>query len=484
MKRIFIFLAVMWFNSEVFCQTIDYSIPERLNSNNTRLDILGKYSEGILVLEHSHNNDYLETYYDDMTLHWRKPLILKDKGADIQKVFIAGDSVTVVYMQFVKSVTLLKISRLNDLMIETGNGIILDTLATTTTAPLPIIRFATSEAHKQFLIFTTTDNFYEDRQVQFYLMDNSLKLLAKEKQTIGKDLIEPTLIDLAIDSKSNIICLLGQRTPHGEHNDYDLEKMMVSIIKSGKNLFEIPISEPKEFFSRPVMGIDAAHHRILLTGFYAAAPGETGDGTFYYSVSIDSQSLYTRRLEKFSSDFISTVTGDIPLKAGDGFDNFQVMDVVAKKDGGAILIAESQFQLNESVANPMYGPFGIASSVVITYYHYDDITLFCFDSTGNTIWKKVLHKRQETEGDNGYYSSYAMAISNQLDFVYNDNSSGQSNVSSYSVKANGDMVRTDLFNGDQKGIQLIPKFGRQVSAHELIIPSIRKNNLQFVKFTF
>lgn len=455
-----------------------------MNSNNTRLDIIGKYSEGILILEHSHNNDFLETYYDDMTLHWRRPLMMKDKGSAIQKVLIAGDSVTVVYLQFVKNITVLKISRLNDLMIETGNSVILDTLATNSASPLPIIRFASSEDHKLFLIFTTTDNFYANRQVQFYLFDYRLKLVMKKKQTVAQDLIEPTLIDATVDTKNNIVCLLGERTAHGEHNDYDFEKLMVSVLKNGKGLAEIPISEQKEFYSRPAMGIDAANSRVILSGFYAASPGETGDGTFYYSISIDSQSIFTRRLEKFSSDFISTVTGDIPPKTGDGFDNFQVMDVVVKKDGGAILMAESQFQLNESVANPMYGPFGIASSVVITYYHYDDIALFSFDSTGNIQWKKILHKRQETEGDGGYYSSYAMAISNQLDFVYNDNSSGQSNVALYSVKPDGEMVRSDLFNGDQKGVQLIPKFGRQVSAHELVIPSIKRNNIQFVKFTF
>jgi len=132
----------------------------------------------------------------------------------------------------------------------------------------------------------------------------------------------------------------------------------------------------------------------------------------------------------------------------------------------------------------MYGPFGIASSVTITYYHYDDIVLFSFDAMGNIEWRKVLHKRQETEGDNGYFSSYSMLISNQLDFIYNDNTSGQNNVASYSIKPTGEMVRADLFNSDQKGVQLIPKYGKQVSAHELVIPSVKRNFVQFVKFTF
>lgn len=484
MKLTLIFIFLISFHCVGICQTVDFSIPQRLNSNNTRLDILGKYSEGILVLEHSHNNDFLETFYDDMTLHWRKPMVLKDKDAEVQKVFIMGDSVTVVYLQFVKSVTLLKMSRLNDMMVETSHSIILDTLATNSTSPLPIIRYASSEDHKLFLVFTTGDNFYESKLVQFYLLDSRLTLVMKKSQTVAKDLTEPTLIDAAVDAQSNIVCLLGERAPHSQHDNYSFEKMMVSTLKNGLNLTELTLSEPKEFYSHPAMGFDVTNHRLILTGFYGAAPGETGEGTFYYNVSIDSQTISRKRIDKFSDDFISMVTGNIPPKNNDSFDNFQVMGVVVKKNGGAILMAESQFQTNESVANPMYGPFGIASSITITYYHFDDIALFSFDSLGYIEWKKILHKRQETQGDAGYYSSYSMIISNQLDFVYNDNSSGQSNVASYTVKPDGEILRADLFNGDQKGIQLIPKFGKQVSAHELVIPSVKRGNVQFAKFTF
>jgi hypothetical protein len=484
MKPILFFFILIFFHSACNSQTVDFSIPQRLNSNNTRLDILGKYSEGILVLEHSHNNDFLETFYDDMTLHWRKPMVLKDKDVEVQKILIAGDSVTVVYLQFVKSITLLKISRLNDMMVETSHSIILDTLSTNTTSPLPIIRFTSSEDHKLFLIFTTADNFYESKQVQFYLFDSQLKLIMKKSQAVARDLTEPTLIDATVDAQSNIVCLLGERAAHSQRDGYNIEKLMVSILKNGLNLTELTLSEPKEFYTHPAMGFDVNHHRLILTGFYGTAPGETGEGTFYYNVNIDSQTISRRGLDKFSDDFISMVTGNIPPKNNDSFDNFQVIDVVVKKGGGAILMAESQFQTSESMANPMYGPFGVASSVIINYYHYDDIAIFSFDSSGNMEWEKVLHKRQETEGDAGYYSSYSMLISNQLDFVYNDNSSGQSNVASYSVKPDGEILRADLFNGDQKGIQLIPKFGKQVSAHELVIPSVKRGNVQFVKFTF
>ena len=484
MKKVAIFIIVIFLHMPAFCQSFDFSTPEKLGSSNIHLDILGKYPDGILVLEHSHNTDFLETYYDDMTLHWRRPLVLKDKNTDLQRVLILGDTVTAVYLEFVKSVTLLKISRLNNLMLEARSTII-DTLATTTTSPLPIIRFTSSSDHKLFLIFTTPDNFYEKRKVQFYLFDNKGSLVMRKSSTIGSELAEPSLIDATIDAQGNIICLLGERAMHSsQRENYNFDKLTVSIFKNGSGLMELPISEEKEFYGRPAMGFDIDKHRLILTGFYAHAPGETGDGTFYYNVSIDSQLISKRQLEKFSDDFLSLVTGDIPLKKDDGFDNFQIMDAVVKKDGGTILMAESQFQTNESVANPMYGPFGIASSVTITYYHYDDIVLFSFDAMGNIEWRKVLHKRQETEGDNGYFSSYSMLISNQLDFIYNDNTSGQNNVASYSIKPTGEMVRADLFNSDQKGVQLIPKYGKQVSAHELVIPSVKRNFVQFVKFTF
>ncbi|MBA2407249.1 MAG: hypothetical protein H0V65_04560 [Chitinophagales bacterium] len=156
-----------------------------------------------------------------------------------------------------------------------------------------------------------------------------------------------------------------------------------------------------------------------------------------------------------------------------------------KRDGGAILVAESASVSSESYTSNSYGTFGISSGFTVNYYHYDDIAVFSFQKDGKLEWKQILHKKQATEGDGGYYSSFITMIAPaSLYFIYNDMSNAQTNVANYNIDPSGNHQRKELLNADRKGVMLIPQSAKQISPTELLVPSIKRNYLQFVKISF
>ena len=71
-----------------------------------------------------------------------------------------------------------------------------------------------------------------------------------------------------------------------------------------------------------------------------------------------------------------------------------------------------------------------------------------------------------------------------LQFIYNDVINGQTSVADFMIDATGKQQRSDVFNADRKGVMVIPRSSKQISPNELIMPSLKRNYLQFVKVSF
>jgi len=71
-----------------------------------------------------------------------------------------------------------------------------------------------------------------------------------------------------------------------------------------------------------------------------------------------------------------------------------------------------------------------------------------------------------------------------LQLIYNDGINGQTSVAGFNIDVNGNQERVDIFNSDRKGVMVIPRSSKQISPNELIMPSLKRNYLQFVKVSF
>jgi hypothetical protein len=100
-------------------------------------------------------------------------------------------------------------------------------------------------------------------------------------------------------------------------------------------------------------------------------------------------------------------------------------------------------------------------------------------------WTQNLAKKQESSGDEGVNSSYALVkAKDKLMLLYNEEVAEQTNVMAYSIKADGTIVRGCVLNTRGRSVFLQPKKGRQVSLYEEVIPSEYNGYFQLVKIDF
>lgn len=466
-------------------QNYEISLPEKLNYGTTRYEVLGTNSEGIVAMNAGKNSHSVSLYSSDMKLIWKKPIALKEIGfVNIGKVILTGDSAIVFYTIQARGMTFLKAAKVNHQFMIIRTSIIVDTLATTTLLSVPKMNYTVSYNKNKLLIYYDDLNVSERRKMHAYCLDEWLNV----KWNISyraSDFTEPEIISAEVDDSLHCWFLFGENQVKNFHNDFPFNKIMMVCYNDSTNTFSTSITEEYGMiFTEPILKRELTNHQILVAGLYANSPGSESDGVYVNRFSVKGN-LLSKKLIPFSTDLLSNLSGNNPPKRNDGFYFFHPSEMIVKKNGGVIFLAESHAISTESFNSQGYGNFGGSSALTVNYYHYDEIIACSISDTGGMEWSQVLHKKQQTESDGGLFSSYALVIApTKLILVYNDFAGGTNVLSAFTLQADGKTERIEILNADKKGLLPVAIAGKQISPNEIIMPSLKKGYLQYLKLLF
>ena len=484
LKVCFGLLTAFCFFCNGYAQEITYSAPQKVTSGYARVDVLGKNTQGIIVRHIGRSSDEILAYYDNLQLRWKKTTPKKEKNGKLEQVVLYNDSVIFFYSIIVKNITLLKAFKTNARLESSTLPVIVDTINRTLINTSPELRFSFTPDKSKILLYYEDAAFNSTKALFVRCYNNNLKSIWSSTWK-AKSMDAPVLIEAVLDIDGNAAVVLGENYVKNFNNDFTCSALYAFRIKEkGKKFSEYQLLEKDHLLTPCKAQIDLNTGNLLMAGLYAKSAGVESDGAYFFVVQ-DKDSGIIKKFEPHSVEFITQLTGNNPPKKNDGFYEFQPKELIVTRDGGGILITEAISVSSESYAGSNYGTFGISSGFTVNYYHYDEMAVFSFNGSGILKWKQILHKKQGTEGDGGYYSSFATIISpDALHFIYNDVQNGQTTVGGYNIDVTGKQEHIDVFNADRKGVLLIPMSARQVSPNEVVVPSLKRSYLQFVKIMF
>lgn len=466
-------------------QTISYSLPTKLQYGVNRFDILGRNTQGIVMQESSRTQTTIEVYTTDMKLKWKKNISLKELGATVHRIFLLGDSSLIFYSYFSKGKSMLKVMKTNDRFELPGRTVIVDSVTAYNYVEPPDYSFALSNDKSKYLIYFPDDGIALKNKIHAAVIDKNLNIISRN--TIQIQFTEqPRLLAALVDDSAKTYYLAGDNRAKNFRNNFNyLTFQLYYYNDSLKNFLYQTLYADGKLMTAPIVRMDRINHKIILTGLYATDPGIESKGTYYASFQTPDGKILQSKFSDFPAELLSSLTGNTPPRRNDGFYNLLPQEVIVKSDGGVIFFAEAVSVTSESFANPGYGGFGFSSSLTVNYFHYDDIVTTSFTPDGSIEWQRTYPKKQQTEGDEGYYSSFSIFIGiNSLILFYNDFITGITDFVSYKVSIDGSSERKEIFNADKKGMLPICKFGKQISSREFIVPSIKRGYLQFIKITY
>jgi hypothetical protein len=237
------------------------------------------------------------------------------------------------------------------------------------------------------------------------------------------------------------------------------------------------------FSATPFLKVDNAAGRVYISGFYSTKKNGHFDGILYGYYDEATATIQSRRTIAFD-DRLREATGDRNRKRA--FNAFDVRQLIVKNDGGFVMVSEENFITTRHGYTPGWGYYSFYYSPYLSpsvrEYHYDDILALSYDADGNREWHAFVRKSQYSQEDGGIFSSYALVnTGSSLGFLFNDFNRARSNIQLATMDDRGG-VSTQAFASEAPGTpDWLPRSAKQISAHELVVPCLRRRQLCFAR---
>jgi hypothetical protein len=266
---------------------------------------------------------------------------------------------------------------------------------------------------------------------------------------------------------------------------------------------ELPLN--KTYLDEVTLKVDNVNKRYLLNSFYYNQKRGNIDGLYTAIWDKQANKLLVQNMAEFSDSMKREAKSDGSIRFA--YNDFFIRNVVLKKDGGFILSAED-FS-SQSRSNPwnrmdyLYGYPYISSydyylysrssdwyyyrprnTNSLTRYYYNNIVIMNIDKDGKLVWTNVIRKDQYDDGDDNFLSYQIMNAGGELHFLFNELERRDQLISDQSIDPDGKLTRNPTLKSLDKGYQFMPRFAKQVSAKQIIVPCMYRNYICFAKIDY
>ncbi|MCS6981728.1 MAG: hypothetical protein N2110_05890 [Flavobacteriales bacterium] len=335
-----------------------------------------------------------------------------------------------------------------------------------------------------WLVLSHPQQRQDPEQFELYLFNDSLHTLGRKFLELSYKDRQYEIADLLPDTQGNLF-MLGriyvdreERTKGQPDYYFSLMKLRITPPATAQ---EIVFREPEGAAQELALSLSGQH--LYLSGFYSESSGSAIRGTLHYTVQIDSLMLLTKDRMEFEKDFAMEALGEKKPPRSASLPRFMLRQVVPAPSGNVWIIGE-QYWMQEVCVRDARG-FLYCNY----FYNYNSIIAIQVDSSGRIRKNLVVPKFQNSMDDDGYYLSYALAINEAgMHFIFLDNPRNASvsspaeyrvmnrpqraDVVCISLFFDGTLRKSVLFNTEQAGWVLRPKFSRQIASNELVVMAI------------
>jgi hypothetical protein len=482
-------------------QQILYTEPEKEDSRRTNFEIIGKIDGNLLIFKNNGASSVVCTYDNEMKLVQRVPLtFMPDKYVNVD--FVAyPDHCYVIYEYQKKSIVHCTAVRLDGQGQQVGQPMELDTTQIGFAANNKIYTTVVSEDKQRIMIFKINSKNSKSFLFTTYLFDADLKVLDRHRIGLPMEERNELFTDFLLDNEGQLVFGRYQRSGS---NDYITK---VALVMKGpvSDTFSInDIGSGERILDELKMKVDNNNKRYILNGFYYKQRRGNIEGL--YSVIWDKASN-TRSSEKvivFNEELRAVAKStDANLKMA--FNDFFVKHVITKRDGGFLLVSESLYTTSRGnmynrwdymnpafgpglyspyYYSPYYSPWNRNNGNYATRFHAENIMILSFDKEASFQWSNVIPKSQFDDETENLISHEVVNTGGELHFLFNQYERRNQLLNDQSVSPEGKVTRYPTLRNLDKGYDFMPRYGKQVSGWESVIPCLFRNYLCFAKVEF
>ena len=489
----------------VTAQKIVYSEPERDDSRRLNFEIAGKIGGNFLIYKNTRGKSWITILDNEMkqiASVEQEYVPQNDRMINVD-FFAYSDFCYMIYQYQKKNVIYCVASKIDPNGNKVGEIIQLDTTHLGFAANNKIYTVLGSEDKSKIVVFKINSKNRRNFLMTTILLDDKLQLLKKSRIPIPMEERNDYLNDFHLDNEGDLVFTKFFRASN------DNISRAAFIIKKAQEDTLIPneLNIEKNWLDEIHIKVDNFNKRYFLTSFYFKERKGNIDGFYFYVWDKINNRVFFEDTATFSEDLKREAKGDATTKMA--FNDYFIRNIITRKDGGFIIGSEAYYTTsrfnnwnrwdylygspymssynNNSYYSPYYSNYwwnSRMSSNQAVRYHADNIAVLSFSDKGKLEWNNIMGKAQFDDESDDLLSYQLMNTGGQVHFLFNQQERRNNLLSDYSITPDGVMTRNPTLKNLDKGYEFMPKYGKQVSARQMIVPCLYRNYICFAKIDY
>jgi hypothetical protein len=504
-KKLFLGLVIMCCGLLASSQKIVYSEPDRDDTRRMDFEIAGKIGGNFLVYKNTRGRNWITVLDNDMQ---QVAKVEQDYVPDNDRMinvdfFPYNDFCYMIYQYQKRNVVYCVASRIGSDGKKIGDIMELDTTHLGFAANNRIYTVQSSEDKSKLIIFKINSKNKRSYLLTTVLMNERLELLKKSRIAIPMEERNDFINDFYLDNDGDLVFSKFFRN----NNDNISKAAFVVKYAQADTLQMNELNIEKTWLDEIHIKVDNFNKRYILTSFYFQERKGNIEGYYLFVWDKTSTRPYIESTLAFSDELRKESKGDASIKTA--FNDYFIRNIITRKDGGFIIGSEAYYTTsrfnNWNRWDYLYGsPFMSTfnnSNYYSPYYsnsfwgsrmnnnqavrhHANNIVVLSFDNQGKPEWNNVIGKTQFDDESDDLLSYQLMNTGGQVHFLFNQQERRNNLLSDYSIQPDGKMNRNPTLKNLDKGYEFMPKYGKQVSARQMIVPCLYRNYICFAKIDY
>lgn len=468
--RLFIGLFGLLFANLLSAQTIEFSEPISVRQDKD-YRLIGQYDGHTLLYRELARGYLIQAFDKNLEVAWQKSFELEHRRARPLYLVDKRDSFAIVYHYFFRGKTYVKVQNFD----RQANATTVETIALFSRRENLSNRQVLFSKNKiAVLTYATTI----EGRIEFEVYS------LRDKTSLYRKTLEPKdlnyfrdFLQVEISDEGECFWIFERDNKRNRREQSRLVLYDISAEEVNKQIVDMKGKLRYDSY----FIYDNLNAQLVGVGLYGERNLHTTNGYFYIRIPQQSDSVFMH-LSPFEEAFMPQLTGQEGNRRN-GVRDIDIQEVVLRRDGGALLIAERNRQYEYQSVSTFNNP-GLMTPQVD--YYYEDILLVSVHPDGSEHWKNVLHKSQESQDDRARFSSFFLLRSKRyLFFVYNDKIERNTSISNYAVTGLGESAReTRVMKADRPfDVLLALRYGIQVSGNAMMATTEFRNQLRLGRIT-
>jgi hypothetical protein len=496
----FIFFVLFFY--AVNAQRIIISEPDREDSRRMNFEIIGKMNNNFLIYKAIRGDNFICLYDNEMKLTKKvKHEYLPDERMINVDFFPYQDFIYMIYQYQKRNIVHCNAVKLNGNGEKISDPVELDTTMIGGSANNKIYTALSSEDKQKIMVFKINSKKRDWFIITTKLFNDKLELQKKSILTMAMDERNDNLGEFAVDNEGNLVFSKYYRT-----SNESISKAYMVIKRAMSDSFNYySLNLEKNFLDELRVKVDNTNQRYLLSAFYYTQKRGNIEGLYFLAMNKISWQPVLEKHFVFSEDLRQEARGESNLKMA--FNDYFIRNIIIKKDGGFLVDAEAYYTTSRSSSwNRWDYIYGSPFSFPYDYYFYspyysswwwrrnnfnqavrhhaDNVAIFSFTNNGELEWSNVIRKSQFDDESDDRVSYNVINTGGQLHFLFNLQEKRNLLLNDFSLTPDGKINRNPTLKGLDKGHEFMPKYGKQISARQFIVPCFYRNYICFAKIDF